>query len=228
MSSRLIFQEIPTIQEIQKKIQPTFLQEFSEYLFYFLKVFIVVAFVYIFIRTSIFEIIVVRGSSMFPTYSNEDVIYIDLITPKFSEYRRGEVVVVKAPTETSSSTETAKKTLFIKRVVGVPGDTIVLDDGNVFIYNAQFSEGIKLDESSYLNETIRTCKGIRICDKNQYDKKILGADEYYIMGDNRMNSTDSRYFGIMKKSEIIGREFFRLLPPEKSGGFKIPKYNIPN
>jgi len=227
MSSKLIFQDLPNAEQIQKRTQPTVFQEFIEYLFYFLRVFVVVAVVYIFVRTSIFEIIVVKGTSMSPSYENTDVIYIDLLTPKFSEYKRGEVVVIRAPINNIEEAVAGKGTLFIKRVIAVPGDTIILDEGKVFIYNMELPNGAQLDESSYLASTVKTCKDIRACEE-KYEKQVLGTDEYYVMGDNRPNSTDSRVIGKIKKSEIVGREFYRILPADKIGPFNIPKYNITN
>lgn len=222
MPPSVFFQKISKDSEIKKYIKPSFKQEIMEYLFYFFEVFVCVAIVYIFLRTSVFDVVGINGKSMFPNYNSNDAIYIDQLTPKFSDYRRGDVVVLLSPAQANG-----KKELYIKRIVGVPGDRVIFDGGKVYISNDNFVEPVELNESSYLSSDIKTFKKvISISDKFEEDR--LGANDYFVMGDNRGASTDSRIFGKISKSEIIGKEFYRILPTDKAGFFVPPKYNISN
>jgi signal peptidase I len=222
MSTGVFFQNLPSDKEIRRHIHPTFAQEVREYAFYFLKVFVSVAAIYLFIRASVFDVIGISGQSMYPSYNDRDAIYIDQLTPKFSEYRRGDVVVLLSPAHSDG-----KRDLYIKRIVGLPGDTVILQDQKVFIQNLEYPDGVQLDEKFYLNPTVPTFKKLRV-DSEKFVEDKLGTNEYYVLGDNRPNSSDSRLFGKIKKSDILGKEFYRIIPTAKSGFFKLPKYNISN
>lgn len=222
MASGLFFQSLPTNEDIKRYIYPTFWQEVLEYIFYFLKVFFSVAVIYVFIRTSIFDVIGISGKSMYPTYNDKDAIYIDQFTPKFSDYRRGDVVVLLSPTHLDGTRD-----LYIKRIIGLPGEKIVIDEGKVFVYNSDYPDGIGLDEKFYLSSDVKTYKSV-IRDTGRYEENVLQKDQYYVIGDNRTGSTDSRIFGKVIKSDILGKEFYRVLPTVKAGFFQVPKYNISN
>jgi signal peptidase I len=227
MASSLKFEKIPTPAQIARYTSPSLLQEIREYVSYFLKVFLVVAIIYIFIRTSIYEQIKVSGQSMYPTFNSktsDDVIYIDLLTPKFSEYKRGDVVVLIAPEKCDRN-----KSFYIKRIIGLPGEQVVFENGGVYIINEEHpAPGVLLNESVYLNQSIKTYKNPRGNDGKRYEEKKLADDEYFFMGDNRSNSADGRVCGEIKKDKILGKQFFRLTPTEKRGSFNLPKYNIGN
>ncbi|MEM1312058.1 MAG: signal peptidase I [Patescibacteria group bacterium] len=222
MSTGVFFQSLPSDKQIRRRIHPTFSQEVREYAFYFLKVFVSVALIYLFIRTSVFDVIGISGKSMYPTYDNKDAIYIDQLTPKFSDYRRGDVVVLLSPAHLEG-----QRDLYIKRVIGLPGDIVILEDGKVFIENDNYPNGVQLDENYYLNPTVPTYKKLAISSDKFVEEK-LQDNEYYVMGDNRTASSDSRYFGKVNKSDILGKEFYRIIPPSKAGFFELPSYNIPN
>lgn len=221
-NSGIIFQKIAGPSEIQKRINPTLRQELVEYFLYFLRVFVSVAVIYVVIRWTIFDVIGISGKSMYPTYNTADVIYIDQLTPKFGIFLRGEVVVLKSPPDISG-----KRDLFIKRVIGLPGEKVVFENGSVFIYNADYTNGVQLNESSYLAPTATTYKNLN-SGGQRYEEVLLGKNQYYVLGDNRGGSADSRSFGPIEKKDILGREFYRVLPAEKSGFYKVPKYNISN
>jgi signal peptidase I len=222
MSSGVYFQNLPSDNDIRRHIHPTFLQEVVEYAFYFLKVFVSVAVIYLFIRTSVFDVIGISGKSMYPNYDDRDAIYIDQLTPKFSDYNRGEVVVLISPVHLDG-----KRDLYIKRIIGLPGDTVILQDGKVYIQNTEYPDGVQLDEKFYLDVSMPTYKRVISGSEKEVESK-LGTDEYYVMGDNRTASTDSRFFGKTRKADILGKEFYRIIPSIKSGFFKQPKYNISN
>jgi signal peptidase I len=230
VKSGLIFHQTSERRDIAKALAPSLTTELIEYLAYFITIFILVSIFYSFVRFFAFDTIKVSGLSMTPTHASDDLVYIDLLTPKFSNYRRGEIVVLKAPSECDE-----KNSYFIKRIIGLPGEKVVFDEGNVFIQNKTISDNpIKLDESNYLKNTVKTYKSIvapALEDKNtdlKFEEKVLETDEYFFMGDNRTGSVDARKCGPISKKDILGREFYTSLPETRRGFFNLPKYNIPN
>jgi signal peptidase I len=146
------------------------------------------------IRAFVAEPFVVSGSSMIPTFQNGNYLIVDKISYKFSNPARGDVVVFKYPNDTTK--------FFIKRIIGIPGETVDVKsaENKVTITNKENPNGFDLDQSF-----IKNIGGI--------DAHItLGSDEYFVMGDNRSGSSDSRYWGPVKKSLLTGRAFLRLLP----------------
>jgi signal peptidase I len=102
---------------------------------------------------------------------------------------------------------------FIKRVIGLPNETVVIKDGSVYIKNQENPEGFLLDE-----EYVKLPKSENLV-------KELGKDEYFVMGDNRAGSFDSRYWGPLPKKDVIGRPIIRLLPVDKIGFYPGKKQN---
>lgn len=133
----------------------------------------------------------VSGESMYPTFKNKEYILTNLIVLRYEDPKRGDVIVFKAPTD--------KEKDFIKRVIGLPGNSVMLKDGFVYI------NGAKLDESAYLASDVRTYGGATLHEGEPF---IVPPDKYIVMGDNRPYSSDSREWGLLKKSEVIGKSFF--------------------
>ncbi len=158
------------------------------------------------IRYFIFQPFIVKGISMEPNFYQGDYLIIDEITYRFRDVKRGEVVVFKYPQNPSEK--------FIKRIIGLPGEIIYLEVAQITIVN-RFGKKKILDESSYLNS------------QTLFNKKeiFLDEDEYFVLGDNRPNSFDSRNWGILPKENIIGRTLFRVFPPAKAAAyFTAPGY----
>ncbi len=145
----------------------------------------------------------VDGSSMEPMLSDSDNLIVDKITYRFTEPKRYDIIVFPFKLE--------KNTYYIKRIIGLPGETVQIDvQGNIYI------NGERLQES-YGREVIAPEHvGIAI------DPIILGEDEYFVMGDNRNNSMDSRteVVGNIKREDIIGRAWVRIWPVAKFGILK--------
>ena len=146
---------------------------------------------------------IVDGRSMNPTLSDGDNLWIEKLTTSFGTVSRGDIVTVHLEPGTPHS----DKNPLIKRVIGTPGDTLEIKNNEVFI------NGNKLEES-YIQHTI----------EGYYDDEkleiTLGDDEYFVMGDNRDESLDSREIGPIKKKNLMGRAFFRFYPFSAFGTIK--------
>ena len=149
----------------------------------------------------------VKGASMEPTYNDHEYLIINEIAYRLREPERGEVVVFRYPNDPSQ--------FFIKRVVGLPGETVVVGKGRVKILSAARSEGYYLDESDYLASGTYVAGDRRV---------TLGQNEFYVLGDNRGSSLDSRVFGPVPRKNIVGRVWLRGWPLEKAAVFKLPTY----
>ena len=144
---------------------------------------------YIFIMTP-HEVI---GNSMHPTYKNGEYLMANKVTYRFSEPKRGDVIIFKY-----SNTQD-----FIKRIIGLPGDTVLLKDGQLFI-NDQL-----LDESDYLSDSIYTNGGDFL---REGESKTIPEGEYFVCGDNRPHSSDSRTFGPISEDDIKGKAWVVYFP----------------
>jgi len=158
------------------------------------------------IHTFVFQPYYVVGPSMEPNFYDQDYLLIDKISYHFSTPERGEIVIVKMPNN--------QKSLIIKRVIGLPGETVKVLDGKVYIFNDQYPSSARLSEP-YLLEGLET--------KGEIERK-LGLNEYFVMGDNRPVSYDGRSFGPIDKSLIVGRTLFRVWPFSHIKFFGDPTY----
>lgn len=149
------------------------------------------------VRTYIAQPFIVSGPSMDPTFNTGQYLIIDQVSYYFSEPKRGDVIVFRYPRD--------PKIFYIKRIVGLPGETLSVDTGKVTVINTTNPEGVLLDEP-YVIKDHRTSETFKI---------TLGPTEYFVMGDNRAESSDSRSWGPMDKKYIIGRPLLRLLPFNK-------------
>lgn len=136
----------------------------------------------------------VKGASMEPNFHNGDYLLIDEISYRFNQPKRGDVIVFRYPKQPSQ--------YFIKRIIGLPGETIEIKNNKVTVYNSDKPQGIVIEED-YLASYQQTL-GDSIT--------ILEEDEFYVLGDNRLQSSDSRGWGTLDKSFITGRAFVRLWP----------------
>lgn len=160
-------------------------------------------------RLLVAEPFVVSGSSMLPNYHNNDYLIIDRITYLRQQPQRGDVVVLKFPKDTSQ--------FFIKRIIGLPGEKIQIRQGHVVIYNSEHPEG-KILEESYLPSQVETL--------GRTEPVQLGSAEYFVLGDNRTASSDSRVWGILPKDDIVGKVWLRVFPPGRFGIVHTPTYNL--
>lgn len=143
----------------------------------------------------------VRGASMEPNFHDYEYLVIDELSYRLRDPQRGEVVVLKDPSNPEQ--------FFIKRIIGLPGEKVVVRDGHVRI------NGEVLDETVYLDSSVRTTGS---------DNVTLGDNEYYVMGDNRPASLDSRVFGPVAENEFVGRTWIRAWPPSRLDVFSPFSY----
>lgn len=146
------------------------------------------------IRMFIAQPFIVSGASMETTFHNGEYLIVDQVSYYLHAPARGDVVIFRYPRDPSK--------YFIKRIIGVPGDTISIDGNVVTVKNAEYPDGIILNET-YIAEMT---PGAPI-------KEVLGDREYFVMGDNRDHSSDSRVWGVVSEDRIVGRAFLRLFPP---------------
>lgn len=191
------------------------MRNFFVFIFEVFKVVVISLAIIIPVRYFLIQPFYVKGASMEPSFYDHEYLIIDEITYRFKEPKRGEIIVFKYPRDPSQ--------YFIKRIVALPGEKIEIKDGQVYIYtNSPVGENrrIELDEI-YLEEgvsTFNTKEGI----------VELGDDQYYILGDNRNHSKDSRSFGPVERSFIIGRVLLRGWPIARIGLFNVPEYSLVN
>lgn len=159
------------------------------------------------VRYFLFKPFYVKGQSMEPTFYEQDYLIIDEISYRFREPERGEIIVFKSPINTD---------FYLKRVIGLPGERIKIENNKVIIYNQENPRGFVLPEV-YLEE--ETPGSVSI---------TLGDDEYFVLGDNRDASFDSRRFGAIKKESMVGRVWFRGWPVNRMSTFTLPHYTIPD
>lgn len=224
MSNKLKIENLATKEDINKQVKYNFINEIVDYLLYFLKVFFVVSLAYVLIKDNVFMVIDVDGKSMLPNYQDEEKVYVDKLTPKFSAYQRGDVVIIKLEKEyCHDGLSMADSCYYIKRIVGLPGEKVILEGGEVYIKEESYPDEIKLDESFYLPEENKTYENI-ISNDERKEYPMLLDDEYFVLGDNRMASTDSRRIGKINVDKIEGKAFYK----RADGFLDLPSYNISN
>ncbi|MEI7620524.1 MAG: signal peptidase I [Candidatus Falkowbacteria bacterium] len=175
----------------------------------FFKIVIISLVIILPIRYFIIQPFYVKGASMEPTFHDHQYLIIDEISYRFNDPQRGDIVVFRYPQNPQE--------YFIKRIIGLPGERVEVRDGSVYIYNDKYPEGFVLDESVYLADNIKT-----------YDLSeeivTLRGGEYFVLGDNRNASKDSRSFGAVNKSFLTGRVMFRGWPFNQITVFHTPEY----
>ena len=148
------------------------------------------------IRMFVAQPFIVSGASMQDTFHSGEYLIVDQLSYLFNSAQRGDVIVFRYPRDPSK--------FFIKRIIGIPGDTISIEGSTVRIANAGNPNGSILDEP-YIESM---APGATI-------NEVLGEREYFVMGDNRDQSSDSRVWGVLQEERIIGRAYLRLFPPQE-------------
>ncbi len=167
------------MEEKKETVKKNYIKEFLPY---FMIILVVVL-----IKTFVVSPIRVNGASMDPTLNDKDIMLLDEISYRFSDIERFDIVVVKEEDE-----------YLIKRVIGLPGETVEYKNDKLYIDGKYVKEDFKHKETFDFSTT-------------------LGKDEYFIMGDNRTNSTDSRVFGPISRDKVMGKTSLTILPISRFG-----------
>jgi signal peptidase I len=141
---------------------------------------------------------IVDGGSMLPTFHNKEFLIVDKFSYQIGEPHRGDVAIFKLYQDRNNPYNGRH---LIKRVIGLPGEHIVIRNGTTYIYNKENPDGFQLDEEYVLYKDMS--KGADV---------VLGEDEYFMMGDNRAQSYDSRDWGVLDRKNIKGQVLFRVYP----------------
>ncbi|MEK9135176.1 MAG: signal peptidase I [Patescibacteria group bacterium] len=168
------------------------------------KIIIIALLIVVPIRYFVFQPFFVKGQSMDPTFENGDYLIVDELSYKFRAPARGEVIVFKYPNDPSQR--------YIKRIIGLPGETVEIQAGKIIIFRAD--KNITLDEK-YLPPNDLTLGDT---------KAVLGAKDYFVLGDNRLASSDSRRWGSLPRDNIIGRVILRAWPLNSIAAFGAYNY----
>lgn len=177
--------------------------DYAEYKFIMRKSFyetliivLIAAAVFVGLRFTI-QTYIVNGPSMEPNYENNEWIIVEKIAYKFANVQRGDIIVFQPPITSTKP--------FIKRIIGLPGETVEIQNGTVDIRKADGSI-ITLQEP-YIKEPF----------SSNYTSIVIPPNEYFVMGDNRNNSTDSRYGWLVSGDKIIGKAWISIWPPKLWG-----------
>lgn len=144
---------------------------------------------------------IVSGESMSTTLEPQEYLIVDQLTYRRTEPVRGDVVIFKYPLDPS--------VYFVKRVIGLPGETVRIDHNVVTVQGSSMSEPLRLDEP-YVSSVSPDTRSLEI---------TLESDEYFVLGDNRKESSDSRVWGPLQRKFIVGRAFARVFPITKFAAF---------
>lgn len=173
----------------------SFLAKIWSFLIDSIQTILLAASVFLVIYVFLFRPFQVSGDSMFPNFLDREYVLTNIVGLHFKDPKVGDVVVFRAPPDPEKD--------YIKRVIGLPGDTVMVKDGSVY------RNWNLLDESRYLKPTVKTYAGPFL--REGKEEKVPDA-EYFVLGDNRSKSSDSREWGFVRKDAIIGLSMFVYWP----------------
>lgn len=201
----------------QESQQPTFgeqepesdwLYNLRSFVWETVKVIVISLLIIIPVRYFLIQPFYVQGASMEPNFFDHEYLIIDEISYRFEAPSRGDIIVFRYPRD--------PKQFFIKRIIGLPGEELQISDNIVTIYSSEYPDGVVLEET-YLAKDTHTSANLRVS---------LNEDEYYVMGDNRASSLDSRGFGPIQESSIIGKVWVRGWPLNRAEVIPAPDLSI--
>lgn len=178
-------------------------KDFFYFVWDLVKTGVVVFIIAFLIRYFLIQPFIVDGGSMMPNYIDQEYLLAEKLSYTISSPSRGDVIIFKYPNNPTVN--------YIKRVIGLPGETVEISDNQIKIINTSHPNGVVLDES-YISKGTKTLTGS--------DKKVVTIvpnDSYFVMGDNREHSSDSREWGNLPKANIIGRAWLTVKPLDRFG-----------
>lgn len=172
-----------------------------------LKVIIISLAIVLPIRYFVAQPFIVRGASMEQNFYDREYLVIDELSYYFREPERGEAIVFRYPRD--------PRQFFIKRIVGLPGEKVETKDGRIKVFNKDFPGGFILEEPYLTPPGLLTRPDVEVS---------LGGDDFFVLGDNRNSSSDSRVWGPLRRELIVGRAVFRAWPFARFG--LVPDYAV--
>ena len=151
------------------------------------------------LRIFVFQPYIVEGTSMAPHFATNDYLLVDKFSYRVSAPQRGDIIVFRYPNDPS--------TYYVKRIIGLPGERVSIQNGKVTIFNSDNPQGFVLDESSYLDASVKTTLPLT----NNSDFTV-SAGHYFVLGDNRAASSDSREWGLLPQENIVGKVAIKAYP----------------
>lgn len=162
--------------------------------------------VFVIIYLFLFQPHQVRGNSMYPNFHDNEYILTDKVSYRLGEPKRGDVIIFKAPKSEEYD--------YIKRIIALPGESVRIEQNKIYINDQLLGE-------DYIPQDYITYPGAFL---QRGETLGLGPDEYFVMGDNRLHSSDSRDWGFVPDKNIIGKAWLRYWPPERFGILKEVQY----
>lgn len=190
--------------------------ELFEFVWEVLRVVLISLVIILPVRYFVVQPFFVKGSSMVPNFHDKEYILVDKWTYRLGRPERGDVIVFKAPN---------RNEYYIKRIIGLPGESVLVRDNTVTIYNERHPDGFVLDERTYLpRENPTFCVGAdpRYCGTTV----AIGPNQYFVLGDNREHSSDGRAFGPITRSSFAGLAWLRLWPLDEITA--VPRTTYPD
>lgn len=164
--------------------------------------------IFLFVYLLILQPHKIKGASMSPNYPDGEYLLTDKVTYRFNEPKRGDIIVFEAPTGNGDE--------FIKRIIGLPGDNVSIRNGSIYLNGEMLNE-------SYIAADIETYPGNFL---EAGETITVPEGQYFVVGDNRPHSSDSRSWGYVTKDKITGRAWLIYWPLDQAGTIKSPKYNL--
>ena len=183
---------------------------FLEFIWDLIKTAVIVVVIAFGVKYFVVQPFIVDGNSMQPNFENNEYLLVEKVSFRFRQPQRGDVIVFHPPGQSTVN--------YIKRIVGLPGEKLLIEDNSVKIFNNSHPDGFTLDES-YIPADFQTESSRN---NNEYE---LGNNEYFVLGDNREHSSDSREWGNLPQSNILGRAWANIYPLNNIGIIKHQSFN---
>ena len=185
------------------------IKDIFSFFFELVKIIVISLVIIIPVRYFLIQPFYVKGASMEPNFYDHEYLIIDEITYRFRDPERGEIIVFRYPRNPQE--------YFIKRIIGLPGEKIAFRDGGIYIFSGAHPDGYRLAEDNYLAEGVMTYSLTE-------EPITIGENEYFVLGDNRNSSKDSRSFGAVNRSFVTGRVLLRGWPLSRLEYFEAFSY----
>lgn len=196
--------QVEDIEHTTKEMSEHPLTALFRYLYEIIKTVIIVLVFALAIRTFAIQPFIVDGRSMEPTFHDHEYLMVEKINFAFHAPNRGDIIVFRYPLNPSLN--------YVKRIIGLPGDRVVVSQGKIIIYNNEHTQGLELKEPYLASETLTRVQG-----DTRERTWIVEPDTFFVMGDNRDHSDDSRIWGTVPKKNIVGKVWVTIYPFENFG-----------